>query len=66
MTRDYPEHLTIAETVENFRIGRTHLYQLIGSGDIEAVKLGSRTLVRTASLRDFFDNLPPVGVRRHP
>lgn len=61
MTGNYPEHLTIAETVEFFRIGRTRLYELIGSGEIDAVKLGRRTLVRTASVRDFIGSLPALG-----
>ncbi|MBX7532643.1 helix-turn-helix domain-containing protein [Qipengyuania sp. 1XM1-15A] len=61
MTYDYPEHLTIGETVDQFRIGRTRLYELIGSGEIEAIKLGRRTLVRTASLHEFFAGLPTVG-----
>ena len=61
MTVNYPEHLTVAETVEFFRIGRTRLYELIGSGEIDAVKLGRRTLVRTASVRDFIRSLPALG-----
>lgn len=55
-----PENLTIAETIARFRIGRTKLFSLIAGGQIEAVKLGSRTLVRTSSVREFFDNLPRV------
>lgn len=31
-------------------VGRTKLYQLIASGDVEAVKLGKSTRVVTASL----------------
>ena len=61
MMNDTPEHLTIAETVDRFRIGRTRLYELIGSGEIDAIKLGRRTLVKTASLREFFSKLPSVA-----
>jgi hypothetical protein len=61
MHTDEPENLTIAETIAKFRIGRTKLFNLIAEGDIEAIKLGSRTLVRTASVREFIDQLPRVA-----
>jgi len=61
MHHEEPANLTIAETIAHYRIGRTRLYELIGTGEIEAIKLGRRTLVRTNSLRDFIDNLPRVG-----
>jgi len=60
MNESEPENLTIAETITRFRIGRTKLFSLISGGQIEAVKLGSRTLIRTASVREFFDHLPRV------
>lgn len=53
-----PANLTIAETVDHFRIGRTKLYSLIATGEIEAFKLGARTLVKTQSVREFLDRLP--------
>ena len=31
-------------------IGRTKLYELIGKGEVEAIKVGKATLVTTASL----------------
>jgi hypothetical protein len=34
---------------------------LIREGDIEAVKLGRRTLIRAESARSFIDRLPRVG-----
>jgi excisionase family DNA binding protein len=57
------ENVSIGEAVRLFGIGRTKLYELIHSGDIEAVKLGRRTLVRTQSARDFIDSLPRIGGR---
>jgi excisionase family DNA binding protein len=33
-------------------VGRTKLYQLIASGEIETVKLGKSTRITTASLQD--------------
>lgn len=32
-------------------LGRSKLYQLIGEGQLETVKVGRRTLIKTASLR---------------
>ena len=32
-------------------IGRTTIYELINSGKLETVKLGRRTLIKTASIR---------------
>jgi excisionase family DNA binding protein len=36
---------TVAETCRIMSIGRTHLYDLIRSGDLPVVKLGGRTLI---------------------
>lgn len=55
------ENVSIGEAVRLFGIGRTKLYELIHSGDIEAVKLGRRTLIRAHSARAFIDSLPRVG-----
>jgi excisionase family DNA binding protein len=38
-------------------IGRTKLYELIGTGKLRTVKLGRRTLVRTDSIRALVDTL---------
>lgn len=55
------ENLSIVEVVHRFGIGRTKLYQLIRTGEVEAFKLGRRTLVRTNSVQSFVDKLPRVG-----
>jgi excisionase family DNA binding protein len=61
-----PEHLTVSEASELFSIGRTKLYELLASGEIEAVKLGRRTLISSASVRDFMRALPAFsGSRPH-
>ena len=36
-------------------IGRTKLYELIGNGEVEAIKVGKATLVTTASLNAMID-----------
>lgn len=55
------ENFSIGETVRLFGIGRTKLYELIQNGEIEAIKLGRRTLIRAESARSFIDRLPRVG-----
>lgn len=55
------ENISVGEAVRLFGIGRTKLYELIQNGDIEAVKLGRRTLIRAFSARSFIDSLPRVG-----
>jgi hypothetical protein len=60
-----PENLTIAETVSVFRIGRTRLFALIAAGEIEAFKLGRRTLVRAESAQAFIASLPRISQQTH-
>ena len=55
------ENISVSEAVRVYGIGRTKLYELIHNGNIEAVKLGRRTLIRTESARNFIDSLPRVG-----
>lgn len=55
------ENVTVGEAIERFGIARTKLYELIREGDIEAFKLGRRTLIRTESVRAFIDRLPRVN-----
>ena len=46
-----PIAVRILEAVRLTGIGRSKLYELIASGDIETVKIGSCTLIPMASLR---------------
>lgn len=55
------ENVTVAEAIQRFGIARTKLYELIREGDIEAVKLGRRTLIRAESVRAFIDRLPRLS-----
>jgi excisionase family DNA binding protein len=43
-------------------IGRTTIYGLIAAGRLEAVKLGSRTLVTAASINALIANLPRATI----
>lgn len=47
--------VTPAEAARMIGVGRTRLYELLGSGQIESLKLGQRRLVKVASLRKLVD-----------
>jgi excisionase family DNA binding protein len=56
----------ISVAVQMTGIGRTKMYELIKDGQIEAIKVGTATLVPVDSLRRFLDRLrqkppPPSG-----
>lgn len=51
--------LTINEAVTISGIGRTSLYQLFKSGDLQPVKVGKRTLIRREDLESFVKELVP-------
>jgi excisionase family DNA binding protein len=51
----------ISVAVQMTGIGRTKMYELIKDGQIEAIKVGTATLVPVDSLRRFLDEL-----RRRP
>lgn len=38
-------------------VGRSKLYELINAGHLDTAKLGTRTLVRVASIKAFSDSL---------
>ena len=40
---------------------RTTIYRLVNAGKLDAVKSGSSTLVLTASIRRYLENLPRFG-----
>lgn len=41
-------------------ISRSHVYNLIRSGKLAAHKIGSRTVIRQASITAYLDSLPVV------
>ncbi|WP_137680946.1 helix-turn-helix domain-containing protein [Aurantiacibacter suaedae] len=43
--------LTVRETCDALRIGRTNVYRLISEGQLKVVKIGSATRITTASIR---------------
>lgn len=46
-----PVTVTIDDAKKAIGIGHTKLYELINEGRLETVKIGRRTLVKTASIR---------------
>jgi excisionase family DNA binding protein len=44
-------------------LGRSKLYELLGLGLVRAVKLGTRTLIETASLLAYLESLPTAQIR---
>jgi len=59
-----PLLLSIADAKRVAGLGRTKLYDLIGSGDVVAKKAGRRTLVCAASLRGYVESLPAVEPKK--
>jgi excisionase family DNA binding protein len=47
---------SVTNTAEDLGIGRTKVYQLINSGALATVKIGSRTLVVAESVKKFVAN----------
>lgn len=43
---------SIAEAATALGIGRTSIYNLMKAGELQTVKLGSRTLIKASSLDD--------------
>ena len=58
MEKSQPKFLfTITEACAAIGCGRTRLYELMNSGEIETVRMGSRRLIPYAALKNFADNL---------
>jgi excisionase family DNA binding protein len=55
--------LSVAEACRALGIGRTSLYALLRAGQLEARKVGRRTLIPAESLRSLLTSLPTNGGR---
>lgn len=55
---------TTHEACTALRIGRTKLYELLGSGDLKAVALGGKTLIPRDALEAFMASLPAIPMQR--
>lgn len=56
---------TIKSACETYNIGRTSLYELLKAGTLRARKFGTKTLIDDASLREWYDGLPPSRPHRY-
>ena len=50
---DLPELLTVDETAQVLRLGRTRTNELLWTGALPSIKVGRRRLVRLADIRQF-------------
>ena len=46
--------------------GKSKLYELIGSGEVKAIKSGGTTLVTDESIVRYLARLPAAGIRTRP
>lgn len=53
--------LSVDQALALLGVGRTSFYEMVSQGRIAPVKLGRRTLVKTADLQAFIASLPTVG-----
>lgn len=56
-----PMVLGVKDAATFIGLSKSRLYELIADGQIEARKLGARTVVPTASLRAFVDAAPRIS-----
>lgn len=50
-----PLTVTVSEACKALGLGRTKIYELIGKGRLEILKIDKRTLIKTASMRALVD-----------
>ena len=61
MTYSYQEHthqpiaFRVTDAIRMSGIGRTKLYELIGSGELKSVRIGGRRLILADSLRQLLE-----------
>jgi excisionase family DNA binding protein len=54
---DLPFLLTVAQAAEYLSVGRTRVYDLMRTGQLKSVKLGSSRRVARAALDEFLDGV---------
>src|SRR5262249_23705983 len=58
-----PPFVPVKEACVVGGFGRSKLYEVLGAGRVRAVKLGSKTLIDTASLLTYLESLPAAQIR---
>jgi excisionase family DNA binding protein len=58
-------NLTINQFCDALGCGRSKVYELIGEGEVEAIKLGKRTLIPRTELERLQARLPRIQPRTH-
>jgi excisionase family DNA binding protein len=53
------EFLTIEESCAAMRIGRSTIHRMFARNELTPFKIGGRTVVRSAEIRTYLDNLQP-------
>lgn len=53
-----PSLITVQEFCKKYAVGRTKAYELFNAREVEAKKIGVRTLVVRESAEDWFERLP--------
>jgi hypothetical protein len=61
--RPLPATFTIEGAIDFSGLTRSRLYELMGTGQVEARKAGRRTLLVGDSLRAYLANLPRADIR---
>lgn len=56
--------MSVADAKRTLCVGHTKLYELIGDGEIEAVKIGSKTCIVVASAVDYVERLRAAAKAR--
>lgn len=56
-----PLCLPVASCMQAMGVGRTRFYELLNSGEIEAIKCGRKTLVVAKSVLNWLDRQPRYG-----
>lgn len=56
-----PHAMTIREACSHYGCGRSKFYELISTKKIEAVKLGTKTLILVDSVERYFATLPRLN-----
>jgi excisionase family DNA binding protein len=58
-----PLYCSIRDACTRWGISRNYVYELLGAGEIKAIKLGVRTRIEVASIEAYFASLPKADIK---